>query len=187
MKKFFKILLISFLVSICTKQALSQCQLGEEDKGVYSQMQFSMQNHLYNDAKIRAKLLLTKYGDTCPQLYFDAGWLSFMTESWWDAVEFLKLSLWKLSYDRTKFEFAYSGVGIAYYELGSYSQSISYLDDAIRINGKADYYKYRGLSYYKLEDYNNAMLDFNTAKKYGSEFDEDESDIFWDAASKIKN
>lgn len=109
-----------------------------------------------------------------------------MTESWWDAVEFLKLSLWKLSYDKTRFEFAYSGVGIAYYELGYFKESITYLNDAIRLNAKADYYKYRGLSYYKLEDYNNAMLDFNTAKSYGSDFDEEESDAFWDAAAKLK-
>jgi tetratricopeptide (TPR) repeat protein len=127
-----KILLIVFVISLSAGNTYTQCRMGDEDKSVYDQMRFSMQNHLYSDAKIRAKILITKYGDACPNLYYDAGWLSFMTESWWDAVEFLKLSLWKLSYDKVKFEFAYSGVGIAYYELGYFKESVGYLDEAIR-------------------------------------------------------
>lgn len=164
----------------------SQCQLGEEDKGIYDQMRFGMQNGTYGDAKIRAKVLLTKYGDYCPNLYFDAGWLSYKTQSWWDAVEFLKLSLNKLAYDKNKFEFSYAAVGEAYYELGYYKEAIAYLNEAIAFNGKADYYKFRAMSYYKLEDYTNAMTDFQTAKKNGSDFSEEETDFFWDAAAKVK-
>ncbi len=149
-------------------------------------MQFSMQNGLYGDAKIRAKILIIKYGDLCPNLYYDAGWLSFQTESWWDAVDFLKLSLRKLAYDRSKFEFCYSSVGISYYELGYYKDGIAYLNEAISMNGNADYYKYRGLCYYKLEDYLSALNDFQTAKKNGSEFNDYESEFFWDASKKVK-
>lgn len=177
---------IIFLVLLFEVSALSQCQLGEEDRGVYNQMKFSMDNHLYNDAKLRAKVLLTKYGDLCPQLYFDAGWLSFMTDSWWDAIDFLKLSLAKLEYNKSRFEFAYSSVGISYYEVGYYKESVAYLNEAINLNADPEYYKYRGLSFYKLEDYPSAMNDFNTAKKYGSDFTDEETDIFWDASSKLK-
>lgn len=187
MINFFKILIISLALFISTKSAVySQCQLGEEDKGVYDQMRFGIQNGTYSDAKIRAKILITKYGDLCPNLYFDAGWLSYKTQSWWDAVEFLKLSLNKLAYDRNKFEFAYASVGEAYYELGYYKEAVAYLNEAIYINADADYYKFRAMSYYKLEDYTNAMTDFQTAKKNGSDFSEEETEFFWDAAAKVK-
>lgn len=66
----FRLLLnITIFALIFVSEAYSQCQIGEEDKGVYEQMKFGMDNHLYNDAKIRAKILLTKYGYQCPDLY----------------------------------------------------------------------------------------------------------------------
>lgn len=186
MQRIFKILLMLIILKWAAGNLYSQCQIGEEDRGVYQQMKFSMENHLYNDAKIRAKILITKYGGSCPDLYYDAGWLSFMTESWWDAVEFLKLSLNVMDYNKSKFEFAYASVGKSYYELGYYKEAITYLNEAININGNADYYKYRAMSYYKLEDYTNAMNDFNTAKKYGSDFTDEETDFYWDTSAKVK-
>jgi tetratricopeptide (TPR) repeat protein len=186
MYKFTKILFLLILLNAGGGVLYSQCQLGDEDKGVYKQMKFGMENHLYNDAKIRAKILLTKYGGTCPDLYFDAGWLSFYTQSWWDAVEFLKTSLRIMAYSSSRFEFAYSSVGISYYELGYYKESIAYLNEAIYIKGEAEYYKYRALSYYQLEDYITAMNDFQTAKKYGSDFTDEETDFFWDTDAKLK-
>ena len=186
MSRFTKILFTLLLLWQTGNSLYGQCRLGEEDRGVYQQMKFSMENHLYSDAKIRAKILLTKYGGSCPDLYFDAGWLSYYTDSWWDAVEFLKASLSILAYNADKFEFAYSAVGISYYELGYYKESVAYLNEAINISGKADYYKYRALSFYKLEDYTNAMTDFQAAKKYGSDFTDEETDFFWDAAAKVK-
>jgi tetratricopeptide (TPR) repeat protein len=164
----------------------AQCQMGEEDAGVYKQMRFSMDNGLYGDAKIRAKVLITKYGNLCPELYYDAGWLSYMTESWWDTIEFMKLALITMKYSNQRQLFAYAAVGIAYYNVDYYSEAIQYLDKAISLESKADYYKYRGLAYYKLEDFDMALLNFQEAKKLGSEFNSSESDIFWDAASKIK-
>jgi tetratricopeptide (TPR) repeat protein len=163
----------------------AQCRIEPEDKGVYEQLKFSMNNGVWGDAKIRGKILITKYGDNCPDLYYDIGWVSFKTESWWDAIDLLKLALSRMSYDRYKYEFAYSAVGISYYESGYHKEAITYLDAAINTSAKADYYKYRGLAYYNLEDYQNAMNDFQTAKKYGSEFNDTESDFFWDASSKL--
>jgi tetratricopeptide (TPR) repeat protein len=181
-----KKIIIIFLSLFFSVSAYSQCRIGEEDKGVYDQMKFGMENHLYNDAKIRAKILLTKYGYQCPDLYWDAGWLSFMTESWWDAIEFLGYSLRILSFDHGKFEFAYAAIGVSYYNTGSYENSIAYLNEAINLNQKADYYKYRGMNYYKLEDFTRAMDDFNLAKKYGSDFTDEETDFYWDASKKLK-
>jgi tetratricopeptide (TPR) repeat protein len=186
MQRVFKILLMLIILKWAAGNLYCQCQLGEEDRGVYQQMKFSMENHLYSDAKIRAKILITKYGGSCPDLYYDAGWLSFMTESWWDAVEFLKLSINVMAYSKSKFEFAYASVGKSYYELGYYKEAVIYLNEAININGNADYYKYRAMSYYKLEDYTNAMNDFNTAKKYGSDFTDEETDFYWDTSKKVK-
>lgn len=182
-----KAVLTFFFISFLGINGLfAQCRMGEEDKGVYDQMRFGMKNHLYSDAKIRGKILLTKYSYSCPDLYYDVGWLSFFTESWWDAVEYLKYALRILAYDRIKFEFAYASAGRSYYELGYYKESILYLDEAIKISSGADYYKYRAMSYYKLEDYTRAMEDFNTAKKEGSDFNDTETEFYWDAASKVK-
>lgn len=178
-------LLLITVISAGSGNGFSQCRIEPEDKGVYEQLKFSMNNGVWGDAKIRGKILITKYGDNCPDLYYDIGWVSFMTESWWDAIDLLKLALSRMSYDRYKYEFAYSAVGISYYESGYYKEAIAYLDAAINTNSKADYYKYRGLAYYKLEDFQNAMNDFQTAKKYGSEFNDTESDFYWDASSKL--
>jgi len=181
-----RLLLLLFAGILLTGSSIyAQCRIEPEDKGVYEQLKFSMSNGVWGDAKIRGKILITKYGDNCPDLYYDIGWVSFKTESWWDAIDLLKLALNRMSYDRYKYEFAYSAVGISYYESGYYKEAITYLDAAINTNSKADYYKYRGLAYYKLEDYQNAMYDFQAAKKYGSVFNDTESDLFWDASSKL--
>lgn len=186
MKTAFYIMFFSIVFLLVETSLRAQCRLGEEDTGVYKQMQFSMQNGLYGDAKIRAKVLITKYGNSCPELYYDAGWLSYMTESWWDTIEFMRLALRTLDFSNQRLLFAYAAVGIAYYNVDYSTESITYLDKAISLDPKADYYKYRGLAYYKLEDYNSALTDFQEAKKLGSEFNSSESDIFWDAAAKIK-
>lgn len=60
-----KIFVTAILIFVSGGSIYSQCRMGDEDKGVYDQMKFSMQNHLYSDAKIRAKVLITKYGDAC--------------------------------------------------------------------------------------------------------------------------
>jgi tetratricopeptide (TPR) repeat protein len=180
------IVLLSAVLLIAEAGLRAQCRLGEEDAGVYKQMQFSMQNGLYGDAKIRAKVLIIKYGNSCPELYYDAGWLSYMTESWWDTIEFMRLALRTLDFSNQRLLFAYAAVGIAYYNVDYNTEAIAYLDKAISLDPKGDYYKYRGLSYYNLEEYNYAMADFQEAKKLGSEFNSSESDIFWDAAAKIK-
>lgn len=179
------LLLLVAVFQAGSNQSIAQCRIEPEDKGVYEQLKFSMSNGVWGDAKIRGKILITKYGDNCPDLYYDIGWVSFKTESWWDAIDLLKLALSRMSYDRNKYEFAYSAVGISYYESGYYKEAIAYLDAAINTNSKADHYKYRGLAYYKLEDFQNAMYDFQTAKKYGSEFNDTESDFYWDASSKL--
>ncbi|MBL8017802.1 MAG: hypothetical protein JNK43_11065 [Ignavibacteria bacterium] len=186
MKKNFQLVLFIFTIFAIAGSLNSQCRLGEEDSGVYKQMQFSMQNGLYGDAKIRAKVLITKYGNSCPELYYDAGWLSYMTESWWDTIEFMRLALRTLDFSNQRLFFAYAAVGIAYYNVDYNTEAIAYLDKAISLDPKADYYKFRGLAYYQLEEYNYALADFQEAKKLGSEFNSSESDIFWDAASKIK-
>ena len=186
MKTFTFLILFYVLLAVNTVSIKSQCQIGEEDAGVYKQMQFSMQNGLYGDAKIRAKVLIIKYGNSCPELYYDAGWLSYMTESWWDTIEFMRLALRTLDFSNQRLLFAYAAVGIAYYNVDYNTEAIAYLDKAISLDPKADYYKYRGLSYYNLEEYSYAMNDFQEAKKLGSEFNSSESDIFWDAAAKIK-
>ncbi|MBE2217477.1 MAG: hypothetical protein IAE90_04685 [Ignavibacteria bacterium] len=186
MKTLLFFILSIFLLAANSGSVNSQCRLGEEDAGVYKQMQFSMQNGLYGDAKIRAKVLIIKYGNSCPELYYDAGWLSFMTESWWDTIEFMRLALRTLEFSNQRLLFAYAAVGIAYFNVDYSTEAIAYLDKAISLDARADYYKYRGLAYYKLEEYNYALTDFQEAKRLGSEFNSSESDIFWDAASKLK-
>lgn len=186
MKTAVYITILSIIFFLAEASLRAQCRLGEEDSGVYKQMQFSMQNGLYGDAKIRAKVLITKYGNSCPELYYDAGWLSYMTESWWDTIEFMRLALRTLDFSNQRLLFAYAAVGIAYYNVDYNTEAIAYLEKAISLDPKADYYKFRGLAYYQLEEYNYALADFQKAKKLGSEFNSSESDIFWDAASKIK-
>ncbi len=183
----FIILLILFYGGIFPNIGIkAQCSMGEEDAGVYEQMRFSMNNGLYGDAKIRGKILIIKYGDYCPQLYFDVGWLSFKTQAYWDAIEFLKLSLRKLDYSKEKFEFCYFAVGESYYELGYYSNALLYLTEAINIDPKGDYYKFLGLSHYKLGDYNLALTELRQAKDNGSDFSEEETEIFWETIEKLK-
>lgn len=99
MKTYIFLILLIFILAN-SGSVNSQCQMGEEDAGVYKQMRFSMDNGLYGDAKIRAKVLIIKYGNACPELYYDAGWLSYMTESWWHTIEFMRLALRTLDIDR---------------------------------------------------------------------------------------
>jgi len=186
MKAYILLILLIFILAVNSGSVISQCQMGEEDAGVYKQMRFSMDNGLYGDAKIRAKVLIIKYGNACPELYYDAGWLSYMTESWWDTIEFMRLALRTLDINNQRLIFAYASVGIAYYYVDYNQEAIAYLNNAISLDPRADYYKYRGLAYYKLEEYNYALTDFQEAKKLGSEFNSSESDIFWDAAAKLK-
>ncbi|MCC7158735.1 MAG: hypothetical protein IT281_04265 [Ignavibacteria bacterium] len=183
----FIILLILFCVCIFSNIGIkAQCNMGEEDEGVYEQMRFSMNNGLYGDARIRGKILIVKYGNQCPQLYFDVGWLSFKTESYWDTIDFLKLSLRTLDYDREKFEFSYYAIGVSNYELGNYPNAVLYLREALKISDKGDYYKYIGLSYYGMSEYSSAMTEFNRAKEIGSDFSNEETDIYWETVEKLK-
>ena len=183
----FIILLILFYGCIFSNISIyAQCNMGEEDSGVYEQMRFIMNNGLYGDARIKGKMLITKYGDWCPQLYFDVGSLSFKTQSYWGAIDFLKLSLRTMDYSRDTFEFCYFAVGVSYYELGYYSNALLYLTEAININPKGDYHKFRGLSYYEPGDHEFAFTELRRAKQSGSEFNDEETDIFGEVVDILK-